>query len=327
MNQIDKFETDKTVSTVYFGGGTPPLLGVDRLCEIVNALKNRFVFNSNAEITVEVNPETIDEDGFKALKSAGVNRISMGIQSADDKVLNDIGRIHTFEQAKRCIEYAKNAGFENISADIIFALPNQSNETFEDGVRKIADLGVKHISAYSLQLEEGTPLYFRREALQFPDEDSEEAQYDALCRILKDQGFEHYEISSFCKSGYESKHNMNYWARGEYFGFGAGAHSFFGGKRFFAVNDIEEFIKKSVISAFAPTNFEDSPLITEEEAEEERIMLGLRTNRGVLIPENAQNQGKKIAELGLGDYEDGILRLNSKGFRVSNEIISEILLG
>jgi len=327
LNQIDRFETDKTVSTVYFGGGTPPLLGVDRICEIIRALKSRFVFDEKIEITVEVNPETIDEKGFAALKSAGVNRISIGIQSADNEVLRSIGRIHTFETAKRCFEDAKMAGFENISADIIFALPNQSNRTFEDGVRKIADLGVKHISAYSLQLEEGTPLYFRKEALEFPDEDSEEAQYDALCRILTDKGFEHYEISSFCKSGYESKHNMTYWARGEYFGFGAGAHSFFGGKRFFAVNDIEEFIRKSELSAFAPTDFDEASLITEEEAEEERIMLGLRTNRGVLIPENAHNQAKRIAEMGFGSFENGILRLNSRGFRVSNEIISEILLG
>ncbi len=327
LNQIDRFETDKTVSTVYFGGGTPPLLGVDRICEIICALKDKFVFDKDIEITVEVNPETIDKNGFECLKRAGVNRISVGIQSADDGVLKNIGRIHTFETAKRCITDAKSAGLENISADIIFALPNQSNEVFEEGVLKIADLGVTHISAYSLQLEEGTPLYCRKDALEFPDEDCEEAQYDALCRILKGKGFEHYEISSFCKGGFESKHNMTYWARGEYFGFGAGAHSFFGGKRFFAVNDIEEFIRKSNISAFAPTNFDEVPFITEEEGEEERIMLGLRTNRGALIPENAKERAKRIAKMGFGSFEDGILRLNSRGFRVSNEIISEILLG
>lgn len=326
MNQIDMFETDKTVSTVYFGGGTPPLLGVERICLIINALKNKFNLAEDCEITVEVNPGTVVKEDFVLLKNAGVNRISVGVQSADDGVLRSIGRIHGFEQAKRCIDDAKAVGFENISADIIFALPSQNLETFKNGVRKIANLGVKHISAYSLQLEEGTPLYCRKDSLIFPSEDEEEAQYDALCEILKENGFEHYEISSFCKDGFESKHNLNYWQLGEYFGFGASAHSFFEGKRFSAVANVEEFIEKSKNSVFGATDFEDSSLISNDEAEEERIMLGLRTNRGVLIPERAHKTAKKIADLGFGAFENGVLKLNSRGFRVSNEIISEILV-
>ncbi len=325
-NQIDGFETDKTVSTVYFGGGTPPLLGVERLCLIIEALKSKYNLANDCEITVEINPGTVEMKDLALLRQAGVNRISVGVQSADDEVLKFLGRIHSFEQAKKCICQAQAVGIENISADIIFALPNQGFDTFEKGVRAIADLGVKHISAYSLQLEEGTPLYFKKDTLSFPDEDDEEAQYDVLCKILKEKGFRHYEISSFCKDGFESKHNLNYWTLGDYFGFGAGAHSFYKGKRFSAVTDINEFIAKSRISAFAVTDFEDAVLISAEEAEEERIMLGLRTDRGAFIPEGARETARRIANLGFGEFESNILKLNSKGFRVSNEIISEILV-
>lgn len=324
--QINGFETDKTVSTVYFGGGTPPLLGVDRICSLIGRLKEKFAFEQGAEITVEINPGTVERSDLVALKKAGVNRLSVGIQSADDGILRSLGRIHSFEQAKSCILDAKEVGFDNVSADIIFALPDQDFHTFLSGVEKIADLGVTHISAYSLQLEEGTPLYCKRETLSFPDEDEEERQYDALCEILKSRGFEHYEISSFCQKGFESKHNCNYWSLGDYFGFGAGAHSFYEGRRFYAVSDVNEFIEKSKISPFAPTNFDSVEPITTEEAEEERILLGLRTSKGALIPERAIDKAKRIAHLGFGSFEGGILRLNSRGFRVSNEIISEILI-
>ena len=141
---------------------------------------------------------------------------------------------------------------------------------------------------------------------------------------MRENGFSHYEISSFSKGGFESKHNLNYWECGEYFGFGAGAHSFFGGKRFSAVADVNEFIKRSYTSLFAPTDFEEVDFLTPEEEAEERIMLGLRTAKGAVIPESAYEYAKKIADLGYGVFEDGVLRLNSKGFRVSNSIIAEI---
>lgn len=326
MRQIDFFETDKTVSTVYFGGGTPPILGIERICGLIKALKAKFNLAEDCEITVEVNPAAIDREGLMALRKAGANRLSVGIQSAEEKVLALIGRIHSFAEAVECVNDAKEAGFENISGDIIFALPDQSLEGFKRGVEKIVDTGVNHISAYSLQLEEGTELYRRKDSFEFPDEDSEEAQYDALCRILKEKGFEHYEVSSFCRQGFESKHNLNYWANGEYFGFGAGAYSFFEGRRFSAEADLESFIEKSFISAFAPTDWEKQGEISRKEREEEAIMLGLRTNRGARIPEERFPVAERIAKMGYGKFENGILALNSKGFRVSNEIIAEILV-
>jgi len=267
----------------------------------------------------------VDLDDLKLLKEAGANRLSIGIQSSDDDVLKSIGRIHSFEQGRECIFNARKCGFENINADIIFALPDCGIESFEKSVTQIAETGVDHISAYSLQLEEGTPLFRRADSLVFPNEEQEEEQYEALCEILKSKGFEHYEISSFCKKGFESKHNMNYWAAGEYFGFGAGAHSFFECRRFSAKANVKDFIEKSRISLLAPTSFYESEPISPEEAEEERIMLGLRTNRGTLIPDGKKEIAERIAKMGFGCFDGERLILNSKGFRVSNAIIGMIL--
>lgn len=326
LRQIEFFDDERIVKTVYFGGGTPPILGIERLCELFKAVRKKFVLADDCEITVEVNPKTVDVDSLKALKDVGVNRLSIGVQSSSDRILSFLGRIHTFEDAKKCISDARSVGFENISADIIFALPEQTEKEFENSVIDIISTGVDHISAYSLQLEEGTPLYSKRNDLRFPDEDREEAQYEFLCNTLKKNGFSHYEISSYAKNGFESKHNLNYWDCGEYFGFGAGAHSFYKGKRFSAVADVNEFIRLSHTSLFAPTDFDDVDDITSEELNEERIMLGLRTSKGALIPKEAYSVAERIEKLGYGVFEDGKLKLNSKGFRVSNSIISDILI-
>ncbi len=325
MRQISFFECTKKVSTVYFGGGTPPMLGIERLCKLVEFIATRFVLTEDCEITVEVNPGTVDFDSLSALKKSGANRLSIGVQAANDKILHFLGRIHDFEDAKKCIADARAAGFDNISADLIFALPKQNTEEFITGAKMIMSTGIDHLSAYSLQVEEGTPIYEKRSTLDFPDEDCEEEQYELLCKAAAEKGFRHYEISSYAKSGFESKHNMNYWACGEYFGFGAGAHSFYNGRRFSAKADIKYYILQSYTSLLAPTDYDSVAPISASEAEEERIMLGLRTANGARIPERAYPIAERIAKLGYGRFEDGILALNSKGFRVSNEIIAEIL--
>ncbi len=326
MRQISAFSTDHEIDTVYFGGGTPTVLGVDRLCKLLSLLKTRFSLKEDCEITVEVNPKTVNALSLADLKNAGFNRLSIGVQASDDSVLRSIGRIHSFFDAKKCINDARSVGFTNISADIIFALPNQSNEQFESCVRDIMSTNPDHISAYSLQLEEDTPLYARRETLSFPDEESEEWQYNSLCSILKSNGYTHYEISSFCKEGFESRHNLNYWARNEYFGFGAAAHSFYNNKRFSNIANIQRYIALSHDGLYAPTDYDEVPLITDTEAEEERIMLNLRTNRGAYISEATRSSASRIASLGYGDFDGSRLTLNSRGFRVSNSIIAEILL-
>ena len=324
--QISFFNTDKRVSTIYFGGGTPPMLGVDRLCKLIELIRSRFNLKDDCEITIEINPETVDYNSLSLLKGAGVNRLSIGVQSSDDTILKRLARIHSFETAKRCILDARAIGFDNVSVDVIFGLPNASEESFERTLLDIMSTEPNHISAYSLQVEEGTPIYKSRDSLTFPDEDGEERQYELLCKTLADNGYTHYEISSFARDGYRSRHNSNYWNLTEYFGFGAAAHSFYNKKRFSAVCDVNEFIERSKISLFAPTDYESQCVLTDDELEEERIMLGLRTIDGVVVPEKAFKTAERIANLGFGSFENGVLRLNSKGFRVSNEIISEIII-
>ena len=325
LRQISHFKTDKEIKSIYFGGGTPTTLGASRLCSLLHAVKQSLTLSQDCEITLEVNPKTVDLSSLTELRKSGFNRLSIGVQSADDSVLRSLGRVHSFQDALFCISDARKAGFTNVSADIIFALPYQTDEAFVSGIEKIVKTGVNHISAYSLQLEEGTPLYERASRLSFPDEDSEEWQYSRLCAILKENGFTHYEISSFAKNGDFSRHNLNYWACGEYFGFGAGAHSHYLGRRFSTPCDIDAFIEKSHLSLLAPTDFDASPILTEAEREEERIMLGLRTSFGVKIPDKKHHVGIKVASLGYGSYKDGVLSLNSRGFRVSNAIIAELL--
>ncbi len=324
-NQVNHLKTEKTVQTVYFGGGTPPMLGVNRLCKLIELVKRSFTLDKDCETTIEINPKTVNFNDLCKLRQAGFNRLSIGIQSANDDVLAKLGRIHSFADAKNCITDARKAGFTNISADVMFALPFQTDEQFESGLLDIMSTSPEHISAYSLQLEEGTPLYTRRATLEFPDEESEEWQYSRLCAILKENGYAHYEISSFAKSGFESRHNLNYWVCGEYFGFGAGAHSFYCGKRFSAECDIHSFIEKSPLSLYAPTDFDSSPTLTQAELDEERIMLALRTSLGARVPESKKHIGIKVASLGYGDFKNGVLTLNSRGFRVSNAIIADVL--
>ncbi|MBR4279034.1 MAG: radical SAM family heme chaperone HemW [Clostridia bacterium] len=325
LSQISLLKTDRIIQSVYFGGGTPPILGVDRLCQLIKQVKSSFTLANDCEITVEVNPKTVDFNDLKALKNSGANRLSVGIQSSDDEVLSAIGRIHSFSDAKKCISDARAVGFDNISADIIFALPHFSGgdsfQSFKKSLSDIMSTNPDHISAYSLQLEEGTPLFDRASAISFPDEDCEEAQYEHLYKMLTENGYEHYEISSFARDGKRSRHNLNYWACGKYFGFGAGAHSYYNGRRFSTKPCIDSFIENAPISLFNATDFDESQAITEQEIEEERIMLGLRTSEGVILPKEKLEIAQKIESLGLGTLKGNVLSLNSKGFRVSNSII------
>ena len=325
LAQIRFFSTEKSVSSVYFGGGTPPTLGIGRLTRLINEVRSRFTLTSDCEITVEVNPKTVSLPDLIALFSCGVNRLSVGIQSADDAILRSVGRIHGFADAVECIENAHIAGFMNVSADLMFALPSQSLQSLKESVERITALGVTHISCYSLQLESGTPLHRRAETLSLPDEELEEAQYDLICALLAEKGFKHYEVSSFCKEGYHSRHNVAYWQRVEYFGFGAAAHSFFNNRRFSSPPDIHAFIESSRISLLAPTDYGASPEIDERESLEESIMLGLRTSFGAEIPPSAHSEAARIASLGYGVFKGGVLSLNSKGFRISNAVIARII--
>ncbi len=325
IKQIQSFSDaeDYNVCSVYFGGGTPTVLDAAQLCLLLSSVKQRFCLAENAEITVEANPKTVDYEELCALRKAGFNRISLGAQSFNDNTLLLLGRAHNSDDFIECYNNARRAGFTNINADLIFALPEESVSDFEYSLKKLIELKPEHISVYNLGLEEGTKLYNEQESFRFPTEDEEEQQYNILCSQMAAAGYSHYEISNFATIGYESRHNNGYWRRIPYFGFGAGAHSFYHGKRFYSEDDISAFIEKAALGYLEPTNYSTAAFVTDAEAEEERIMLGLRLAEGIAL---------ESFDLPAYLFSDGYIKkdgqriaLTEKGFRLSNRIISMLI--
>ncbi len=312
----------RAVSSVYFGGGTPSLFGAERLTDLLNFLRTQYMIDADAEITVEVNPATVSKEDLCILKNAGVNRLSIGMQSSNDKELAMLGRIHSFADVQACVLGARAAGFDNVSLDLLFGLPDQTLQGFEKSLRDAFALCPEHLSVYSLQVEDGTPFCRMRTELHLPNEEQEEAQYERLCELAREHGYEHYQISSFAKEGRYTRHNLHYWRRGEYLGFGAAAHSHWGGKRFANAPDLHAFLDD-------PTSFEaykKAERIDEAEMCEEDIFLGLRTSFG--IPAHSVDAGKvaRMEQLGLMGTRDGNVFLTERGFRVSNAVIGQLLV-
>lgn len=317
------------IKTFYFGGGTPTVLGAKRLCKIIDKVAKTQKVDKNAEITLEVNPKTVFSDDFPALRNAGFNRISIGLQSADDDMLKMLGRVHTFSDFLHCYNDAARC-FSNITTDIIFALPydkekGYSDKTLYGSLKALTDLNIPHISAYSLTLEEGTALYKNKQSYSFPDENQEEGEYNMICQTLSEKGYRHYEVSSFAKPGYEAVHNTAYWKRESYIGIGPAAHSFYLNRRFSTLPDVRLFIENSSKPFLADTDFALSYEITPQEAEEEKIMLCLRTSDGVYLEGEKLEKAKQLSSMGYGTVSNGVFSLNDRGFRVSNYIISMLI--
>ena len=235
--------TAHTVDTVYFGGGTPSYLGEKQLTHLLKAVKKRFHVPSDAEITLEANPDSAgDWKALRTLRKAGFNRISLGVQAADDDLLRRIGRVHTWEQALSAAAAARMAGFDNLSLDLIYGLPGQTLEAWQDTLRSAAALEPQHLSCYGLKVEPGTPLWQQRDSADLPDDDTQADMYLWTVDYLQKKGYGQYEISNFAQPGYESRHNLKYWTLGEYAGFGPGAHSDMGGVRFAYERDLDSYI-------------------------------------------------------------------------------------
>ena len=231
----------RELATVYFGGGTPSLLGARRLGTILQAVRQGFSLAPGAEITLEANPTSVDRAFFQEVRQAGFNRLSMGLQSANEEELRFLGRAHSPQQAAQAVENARAAGFSNISLDLMLGLPGGSREKLGRSIAFAASLGVEHISSYILKVEPGTP--FAARGVQVPDEDDTAEQYLFAVEELARLGYGQYEISNFARPGKESRHNLLYWRGEEYLGFGPGAHSFFGGRRFYYPRDLEGFLQ------------------------------------------------------------------------------------
>lgn len=309
IEEIYSFEGE-AVDTVYFGGGTPSLLKEENLIKMLNAVRDNFDLQKGSEITFELNPKTADIKKLSALKRAGFNRISMGFQSFCDSELEILGRVHTAADSKKAFFDAREAGFENISADIMFAIPNQSMKSLEKTLDEMLSLSPEHFSAYSLSVDEGTPFYHMD--LNLPDEDTEREMYYFICDALKAAGYEHYEISNFAKEGYVSRHNSKYWLGDDYIGFGMGAHSYYKNWRYSNEGGILDYSKGKM------------EFINEAEKKREYYMLRLRMMAGIEKEDNP-----KIYELikkGLLKEEGGRISLTKRGIDVSNYVFAELTI-
>ena len=269
---------DRNVKTIFIGGGTPSLLSGEDIFDLVTFVLQKFSVSKQAEITIEVNPESFSKEKALWWKKAGINRLSFGLQSDDDIVLKKLGRIHNFSQFQNAVKEAKSLGFSNISADVLLGLPNQTPQKIRQTLRKIAKLGLAHISAYGLQVEKGTKLFelVKNEQIKLPDEDLSNEIYNSAYLELKELGFHRYEISNFAKKGFECRHNQNYWVRGEFLGIGAGAYGFIDGAHYENTSNLVDYIKKD----YVPQNIEKESKKTKME---ETIMLALRTEKGLNI--------------------------------------------
>ncbi len=308
--------SDYRADTVYIGGGTPSVLPPELLYRLFDAVYRNFDIEKNAEITVEANPESCGSEFLYAAKSMGVNRLSLGVQSFDDKELRAVGRVHTAAQAAEAVTLARRAGFNNISCDLIFGLPGQTDKSFENSLKTLAGLDIEHISCYNLQVEDGTPL--KKAGVLVPGEEQQEKMYFLACEFLADRGYGHYEISNYAKRGFESRHNSAYWMGKDYLGLGPAAHSKIGDMRCSFLPDIERFCLKDDFE-FDISEQIDDPLF-------EKIMLSLRTKTGI-DASLLKNSGKFIVcliESGYAVVENGILRLTDRGFYLSNSIIAEL---
>ena len=323
-----QFYTDYVVSTIFFGGGTPSILKSVHITNIMSAIYANWTVAANAEISLEANPGTLSQERLMNYRTAGINRLSIGLQSANNSELKVLGRIHTFEDFLESYETARNAGFDNINVDLISGVPGQTLTSWKNTVKRTAMLKPEHISAYSLIIEEGTEfheLYSSGEGKKLlPDEDTERAMYHDGVEMLAAKGYARYEISNFAKPGYESRHNLRYWQMKEYLGFGPGAHSDVNGVRFAYEKDLAAYIRGD----WQLSEREEIPPL---ERDMEYIMLSLRTAAGIDRDffENAYRQSfapmEKLFETyethGLAQRTERGWRLTPKGFFVSNSII------
>ena len=317
-----------TLDTVFFGGGTPSILEGRLFEKIVFAVREAFNFKADLEFTVEANPGTLNEEKLRLFKGLGVNRLSLGLQSANENERKILGRIHDFSEFLENFRLARMVGFDNINVDLMYALPSQTKESLKKTLDKVLPLSPEHISAYSLILEENTPLYKMQAGLSFPNEEEEEKMYFELSERLRESGYSHYEISNYAKAGYESRHNLLYWQNGDYIGVGLSAHSFFEGRRFCNTDDFSLYLTKN------------EPIFDKERDESdaayEYAMLALRTSFGldnarykelfkIDFIETRREKIEKYQKMGLAVLSGERFILTEAGFYLSNAILVDLL--
>ena len=331
---------DRRITTIFIGGGTPSWLRADLILKIMETVRQNFSVDRDAEITIECNPGTVTDHKFEVYKQTGINRLSIGLQSAHNEELKRLGRIHTYEQFLKTYDMARKHGFSNVNIDLMSSLPGQTSLIFADTLKKVIQLKPEHISAYSLIIEEGTPFYRRYEEdairqekgepTQFLPSEEEEYQTTKMTqRILKEAGYHWYEISNFAKPGYECRHNIGYWKRADYLGVGIGAASLIDNVRYSNTRDIYQYLKES-------SRHETAEKVSKEEQMEEFMFLGLRMPEGISRTEFEQNFHTTI-EAVYGDVlrrlqqeemlikKEGRILLTEKGMDLNNYVIGQFV--
>ncbi len=313
---------NEPIDTIYFGGGTPSILETKQIERLLNALLKKST-TPPQEITLEANPGDLNLEKLTALKRLGINRLSIGIQSFNDAELRLIGRRHNAAQAIQAVNDAQTAGFDNISIDLIYALPEQTMESWRETIHTALLLGVQHISCYCLSYEDGTPLTRLLDdgKISRTDEDTENKLYDELCEILTANGFIHYEVSNFALPNRQSKHNSSYWNNTPYIGLGAGAHSYDGQTRRWNIADLAAYVRRIL----SDSKYWDEESLTEEQKAIEHIMLGLRTREGITLTEELKPKAQPLIEQGLLNQTDTNITATQSGLHILNRLIEQLI--
>lgn len=333
--------TDYEVTTIFFGGGTPSILKAGWIADILNAIHRNFKVRKDAEITIECNPGTLTFEKISIYKSAGINRISVGLQSASDAELRELGRIHTYEDFLKSYDLIRKKGFSNVNIDLMAALPGQTLKSYEQTLRRVLALKPEHISAYSLIIEEGTPFYEKYEADELlrekgekpqmlPSEETERLMYERTKELLLAHGYERYEISNYARRGYACRHNIGYWRRENYLGFGLGSASLLENERFHNTTDLTDYLGGDYLA------YEQEKLDKKSQMEE-FMFLGLRMTDGISTECFRQTFGLTVElvygpvlEQQIADQllrkEDGRIFLTERGLDVSNYVMAQFLL-
>ena len=325
----------QTVNSIFVGGGTPTVLTPEQMAYFLRSVRTYFPYQAeNVEFSMEANPGTIDEEKLAAMREGGVNRLSFGVQSFDNKLLHDIGRIHDTSDVYRSLEAARKAGFTNMSIDLMFGLPNQTLDQLDHTISAALELDLPHYSIYSLKVEENTLFYklYQRDELPLPDEDTELEMYRLIMKRLAAAGYEQYEISNFARPGYESRHNITYWRNEPYYGIGAGAHGYAARLRHMNIKGVQPYIRACQTGL---PRAEEHP-VSEPEAMEDFMMVGLRMLRGVRNEDFRQQFqvsieeafGQTIARLidqGLLERTEDGCKLSEQGLIYGNDVFGAFL--
>lgn len=338
IKEIENCKINKKVTTIYIGGGTPSILPAEYIQNIIKKINEKFTVSENCEVTIEINPGTVDFEKLEIYKKIGINRLSIGLQSTYNRLLEMLGRIHRFEDFLKVYESSRKVGFENINVDLMLGLPTQTLDEMQESLNEVINLRPEHISLYSLILEEGTELekLVTEKKLTMISDDLERKMYWKTKRILEKNGYEHYEISNFSKKGFQSKHNMSCWNQEEYIGFGLAAHSYVEKKRFSNTDNMDEYLKNIYNSEFEKNVIIQEKEQTFEEQAKEYMMLGLRKLEGISISKFEQKfqihplfyfrfEISKLEEEDLIEVDLDNIKLTQKGLDFANTAFEEFV--